>query len=122
MRIESGIATLPMSWSSAARADASRTPAGEAEALGDGVGQLGDAVEVVAELRMALGEHADQHVAGLALGDRARVLLCAYMRWSASRSASVGVVASLGIATPPMRARDRRSLALLAQRAASAAR
>ena len=84
----SGIATLPMSCSAAACVGAT-APRRRCRGAGDLVDELGDAVVVVAEVGVALGERAHQHVAGLAAGGgAARVLLRVHGRVGL-RSASV---------------------------------
>ena len=83
----------------------------------DGLGELGDAAEVLAELGVALGERAQQHVAGSGCAPSVRPpCLWAYMRWSAMRSASPASVASRGQRDDAVRAADREALAVLGER------
>ena len=73
--IASGIATLPMSCSEAACAEVRELVAFDAEPSADFLDELGDAVVVVAQLWVALGERAHQHVAALTTGGRAAGVL-----------------------------------------------
>ncbi len=47
----------------------------EVEGVADGVGQVGDSVDVHPELRIALGEHLEQCAGGLAVSGRADLRL-----------------------------------------------
>jgi hypothetical protein len=68
----------------------------QSEAACDALGEHRDALEVQRELRVALGQRAHEDILALARGRRASSVLCAYMRWSAIRSASVAFWASRG--------------------------
>ena len=75
-RIASGIAILPMSWSAAARRRVDQVGRVEAELAADGLGELGDVVDVVAQVAVMLGGDAQQHVVhGLVDGAPAAALV-----------------------------------------------
>ena len=63
--MSSGTATLPMSCSSAARASDVELLGVEPELAPGPHRQLGDVGHVAAQLRLALGQHLDEHVARL---------------------------------------------------------
>ena len=111
LRIASGIATLPMSCSSAAWRDVRRAPRRRGPSRAPTApASSATPSRCVAEVRVALGERLQQHVAcsGGRRSARPRCL-CAYMRWSASRSASARSRPRAGAATVPYARRDRRS-------------
>ena len=96
-RIASGTAILPTSCSSAARRDLVELLGVEPEPAADGQRQLADVVDVLARARARA--RAAPASAGRAPGGRREprpLLFCAYMRWSAMRSAALGVGASPG--------------------------
>ena len=78
---------------------------------------------VRAEVGVALGHRAQQHVLALAPGRRARRrACCAYIRWSAMRSASTGVARPrAGSETAPCEQPIEKPVALLGQRRGGAA-
>ena len=90
-----------MSCSWAARRTSSQLGVGEAELAADQLGEVGDVVDVVAQLAVVLGGDAQQHLMdGLVVAAPAAAL-GAYMRWSASRSASTASGHSAGSSTAP---------------------
>ena len=101
-RMSSGIAILPMSWSCAARAIWSSCLGVQPGAPTELDRRLGHLVGVFLHRRVALVEDAQQQVVGLLHRRVDRLLFSSYMRWSAIRRASAGVVASPGsISQPP---------------------
>ena len=75
-RIASGIATLPMSCSAAARRTSSSSALVEAELAPDGADEVGDVLDVLVQLAVVLGGDPQQHlVHGLVAGAAAAALV-----------------------------------------------
>ncbi len=115
-RIASGMATLPMSCSSAARATSSRSSAGMPSSAATGAASAATSVDVVVQVGLALAHGRDQHVAGLVGGGGRGYGPC--RRTCAGRPGAGPRRGSrlAGQADGAQRGRDREAVAVLGQR------
>jgi hypothetical protein len=87
--------------------------AGDVQPCGDPADELGDALEVIAVLGVALGQHAQQHIAALASGGRAAGVLLRVHRLVGFAHRFAGVAGVLRNEDGPECRRDAKPLAAI---------